>query len=271
MTWAASSGCADAILSLVNAGGKIDTVDKDGLTALHCASSRGHVECIEALLDLCGAEVDVRDHNGSSGLFYAVTLGHHDCCEVLTSKFKANPNLQDKKGRTPAHCGAAKGQLKTLKILQENKADLWIKNIRGDLPLHEAVHSGRKDLVQWLLAQKPEAVDFSNDEGRCPLHVAAINNHVEMCKIIIDFGCNLNSIMRNSKGQLMTAFDAARYRNNKGCAKYIQLHGGVTASKITSKSALQKALDKALTEKRKKLKKKVITEETSEEFIEVSF
>ena len=64
------------------------------------------------------------------------------------------------------------------------KADLWIPNIRGDLTLHEAVHSGRKDLVRWLLSQKSQnMVNVANNDGKCPLHIAAINNNVEMCKV----------------------------------------------------------------------------------------
>jgi ankyrin repeat protein len=85
------------------------------------------------------------------------------------------------------HCGAGKGQLDTLKVLAKSGANLWLKNHRGDLPLHEAVHSGRKDLVRWLLVQRPEATDSSNNDGRCPLHIAAINNHVEMCKVNTSF------------------------------------------------------------------------------------
>ena len=81
------------------------------------------------------------------------------------------------------HCGAGKGQLETLKVLAKSGANLWLTNHRGDLPLHEAVHSGRKDLVRWLLAQKPRAADAANHDGRCPLHIACINNHVEMCKV----------------------------------------------------------------------------------------
>ena len=96
-----------------------------------------------------------------------------------------------------AHCGAAKGQLATLKVLHLSNSDsLWLQNNRGDVPLHEAVHSGRKDLVRWMLAAaaargrrrgRPEEEDAataaSNHEGRCPLHVAALNNSVEMCKV----------------------------------------------------------------------------------------
>ena len=69
------SGSSDAILCLVNALATVEASDNDGLTALHCAASRGHYECIDTLIGLCGAEVDVIDQNGSTPLFYAVTLG----------------------------------------------------------------------------------------------------------------------------------------------------------------------------------------------------
>jgi hypothetical protein len=63
-------------------------------------------------------------------------------------------------------------------------------------------------------------------------------------QILIDKTASVNSIMRNSKGHLMTPLDAALYRGHRGCAKYIQLHGGVPASKLTDKTALRKALAK---------------------------
>ncbi len=50
--------------------------------------------------------------------------------------------------------------------------------------------------------------------------------------------------MRNSRGHLMTPLDAALYRGFRGCAKFVQLHGGVPANKITDKTALEKALSR---------------------------
>lgn len=127
------------------------------------------------------------DQNGSSPLFYAVTLGHAESVSRLLS-LGANPNKQDRKGRTPGHFGATKGQLEALKILKnQGKADLWLTNIRGDTTLHEAVHSGRKDLVRYLLSLFPSKVNAANHDGKCPLHVAAIANNVEMCKVIMPF------------------------------------------------------------------------------------
>ena len=117
---------------------------------------------------------------------------------------------------SPAYCGATKGQTETLRLLLQHGADVWLPNSKGDVPLHEAVASGRKDLVLWLLRQWGQneetqrhqrassasitlerhangtnnqetvvngAAQVVNTDGRSPLHVAAINNNVEMCKV----------------------------------------------------------------------------------------
>lgn len=56
----------------------------------------------------------ILDSNGCTALHYAVTLGHADATYLLLD-LNADPNRQDRKGRTPAHCGCAKGQFETVK------------------------------------------------------------------------------------------------------------------------------------------------------------
>ena len=108
--------------------------------------------------------------------------------------------------------------------------------------------AGSRDLIVWLLKQRPDAVNIPNQDGRTLLHLAALNNQIEICKVIMDHGAFVNPIMRNARGQLLTPLDAALHRGNRGCAKYLQLYGGVPASKITDKNALQKALVRAFSE-----------------------
>lgn len=139
---------------------------------------------------------------------------------------------------------------------------MWLRSTKGDTALHEAVGSGRKELLLWLLRQRNHAANLANKDGRCPLHVAAINNNVEMCKvclfkccflfsilimflvqILIDHDADINCIMRSSRGQLITPLDAALRRGNRDCAKFLVLHGGLPAAKLTDSRALSKALN----------------------------
>ena len=63
-------------------------------------------------------------------------------------------------------------------------------------------------------------------------------------QILIDHRAYVNPIMRNSRGHLMTPLDAALHKGFRGCAKFIQLHGGVPACKIADKDALQDAMSR---------------------------
>ena len=86
LLWAAGAGSVSAIGALVREGARVDSQEKDGLTPLHCAASRGHADTISCLVTECGASPSVTDSNGCSPLFYAVTLGHADCTEVKVSR-----------------------------------------------------------------------------------------------------------------------------------------------------------------------------------------
>lgn len=99
LIWAASSGSSDAIKCLHNAGANPFTHEKDGMTALHCAASKGHDKCVETLIDVCKCYVDMMDNNNCTPIFYAATIGHKEVCERLI-EYGANLYVQDVKGRT---------------------------------------------------------------------------------------------------------------------------------------------------------------------------
>ncbi|XP_050446939.1 ankycorbin isoform X1 [Cataglyphis hispanica] len=240
--WAASAGSVEAVLALARAGGSAaaGTSDKDGLTALHCAASRGHARCVETLVNLCGSHPDHVDDNGCSALHYAATLGHADATALIL-KLGADPNRQDRKGRTPALCAAAKGQLETLKILSQHGGSLHARTVRGTGIGHEAVASGRIELIKWLAKKRPSTLDVATPDGKTPLHVAALHGYLDACKILLDHGARINAVLRTSKGNSMTPLDAALYRGHRDCAKLIQMHGGSTAQQLrTHKTAPNK-------------------------------
>jgi len=73
------------------------------VTALHCASSRGHLACVDVLLT-SSANVNSVDCCGCTPLFYAITLGHAHAVTSLLH-YGANPNHVDLIGRTYVfHC-----------------------------------------------------------------------------------------------------------------------------------------------------------------------
>ncbi|KAK4336738.1 hypothetical protein RND71_043655 [Anisodus tanguticus] len=118
----ASSGECKAIKELLNAGAEINAQDKDGLT-----------------------DINAEDRIGATPLHYAATFGSVDACRLILN-YGAFVDSVDFKGRSVMHCAASKGNFLICKSLYEEfDADLWKRNAKGELPLHEAVRSGKKD------------------------------------------------------------------------------------------------------------------------------
>lgn len=111
-------------------------------------------------------------------------------------------------------------------------ANLWLRNARGDLPVHEAATSGRMELVEWLLQQKQNHINSSSNDGRTILHIAAGNDKIDMCKMLIETGADVNAVYRNAKNVVKTPLDCALQKGFRTTAKYIQMHGGLPANKL---------------------------------------
>ncbi|CAF1169326.1 unnamed protein product, partial [Didymodactylos carnosus] len=218
--WAASAGAVQANRLLWKSGADPFRVEKDGLTALHCSSTRGYLNCIKFLIEECKCNIEAEDVNGCTPIFYAVTMGHGHACKVLLD-LKANPNHQDNRGRTPIHCAATKGNIECLTLLERYHGNIWIKTKRGDCPLHEAVNARETKLVSHILQCNPSKVDFRNGENRSCLHIAASNGDNNMCDTLIKHGARINILLRTSTGNYLTPFDIARIRQQDLCAKFL--------------------------------------------------
>lgn len=218
--WAASNGNLEAMHSLKQAGGDLLAVDRDRLGVLHCAASHGYHETIDFFMDAVPhTAVDQRDRAGHTALFYAVTYGHYEAAKRLLD-YGANPNHQDHRLRTPPHCAAAKGQMRMLKLLKQYTASFEIQNYRGDLPVHEAVQAGSKDVVDWLLALQPSSVNAASHEGRTCLHLAAAQGNLEMVVLLCTRGCFVNPLMLY-KNNLFTPLDLAQRKNHQVVVDYL--------------------------------------------------
>ncbi|CAL1530405.1 unnamed protein product, partial [Lymnaea stagnalis] len=237
--WAASAGNDEACRILVESGADVNRADKDDLTALHCAASRGHASCVTTLIKHCQAEVDPVDKNQCTPLFYATTLGHIGCIRVLLD-LGADIKHTDTRGRTIGHCATVSGSTDALQVLREYKVDLWARNLKGDQPIHEASQSGHIEVVRYLLDHADggpsSVIDSGNNDGRTCLHIAALTNNVWLCKFLLERDANVNAVMVN-KGKYYTPYDAALIKGHKEAKDLLYAHSGRPASAVTDHAA----------------------------------
>ncbi|XP_067943523.1 acyl-CoA-binding domain-containing protein 6-like [Watersipora subatra] len=76
----------------------INSLDETGMSLLHWASDRGHLDTAALLLKR-GADVNVRDFDGQTPLHYASACGHNRVAELLLDN-GLDANIRDNEGFT---------------------------------------------------------------------------------------------------------------------------------------------------------------------------
>ena len=100
---ATSKGNIGSIKALINYGAKykanVDFPDLYKNTALHQASTSGRADIVNVLLD-AGADINLADQDHNTALHFASELGHNEVVNALIGK-GANTELANKQGQTP--------------------------------------------------------------------------------------------------------------------------------------------------------------------------
>ena len=73
-------------------------------------------------------------------------------------------SLINQRGNTALHWAALNGNLEIVKALVEAGADLASKNIAGHDAAFEAEQSGKEEVANWLLSNRPEAEEVGVEE-----------------------------------------------------------------------------------------------------------
>ncbi|KAJ1437023.1 Photosystem I PsaG/PsaK domain, chloroplastic [Sesbania bispinosa] len=139
--------CMDKLLEN---GFDIDSLNKEGLTALHKAII-GKKEAVISHLLRKGASPHVKDKDGVTPLHYAVQVGAKQTVKLLI-KYKVDVNVADTEGWTPLHVAIQSRNRDIAKILLVNGADKTRKNKDGKTALDLSLCYG-KDFKSYDLAR----------------------------------------------------------------------------------------------------------------------
>ncbi|KAI9333516.1 ankyrin repeat-containing domain protein [Zopfochytrium polystomum] len=196
---ACSGGHLSVVELLVERGGaSVETRDESGRSALHCAASTGRVDVIEYLV-MKGADVHATTTAGTSitPLFAACRGGHVDAARALV-KHGAKKRVRVSQRVCPLHVACYMGHVGVVEVLLDER---WETSGFDEL-LDVAVSSGHVEVVELLLHRK--ACRSATDRKRKKwfrgagteaeaLVNAARQGHVEMARVLLDYGAAVDS------------------------------------------------------------------------------
>nr|XP_014343721.1 PREDICTED: E3 ubiquitin-protein ligase MIB1 [Latimeria chalumnae] len=204
MQAASQNGHVDILKLLLKHNVDVEAEDKDGDRAVHHAAFGDEGAVIE-VLHRGGADLNARNKRRQTPLHIAVNKGHLQVVKTLLD-FSCHPSLQDSEGDTPLHDAISKKRDDILAVLLEATADVTITNNNGFNALHHAALRGNPSAMRVLLSKlpRPWIVDEKKDDGYTALHLAALNNHVEVAELLVHqlLSCDEDELAVSSKGLL---------------------------------------------------------------------
>ena len=172
-----------------------------------------------------GTSVNIQDSNNWTLLHYACRDGRDSITSLLLAK-GANPNIQTNNGYTPLFLSAYNGHINIFEYLLDNNADIDIRTNDGTAVweitnkdnwtlLHYASKGGSDSIVSLVL-NKGANPNTQTNKGWTPLILAAYNNNIVACFILIKNNADINLKDNSNK-------TAADYAEQKGNAKITHL------------------------------------------------
>ena len=239
--------------TLTGLNSKLNSRDSYGNTPLHTAAWQGDYDWARSLIDQ-GADIEAKNNYGHTALHAAAQNGYWQIVEYLLHH-KANVNARNVQGNTPLRLAVSNGQLQVAKYLMNKSINLAAKD--KDSLLLEAIKSQNIKLVQFLidnnanlavkdedgnsllqiaiskthinmmlvklLLQQKEAgfLEAKNMDGNTPLHIAILNDDLDLVKFFAEAGANLEAT--DEAGG--TALHVAAWDGHTEIAKYLVEQG----------------------------------------------
>ena len=145
--YSSRDGDIDGVNAALAQGGGVTVRNSQGFTPLLAAAYNGHTDICGLLLAHGSNVNEVDPETKDTALDYAAFYGHNASVEALLS-WGAEVNPQDYAGDTPLH--AACQELCVLTLLKAG-ASLTLPNNVGSLPIHNAAHGNRVEIIRTLL------------------------------------------------------------------------------------------------------------------------
>ncbi len=199
LQYAALCGNQGLVSFLLQSGACIDTCDENNRTALHLASSEGHLEICQTLVNHLIMPnsnmptdpvetriahqkkltfIDATDVDNRTALLDAAERGHLDVVKYLLEN-SADLSIADFSGRNPLHVSCGEGHTQVVEYLLVKGASVGTPDYNQRFPLHWASKHGKTDIVEPLI-EKGAVVGVVDAMQDTPLHLACDGGHIQV-------------------------------------------------------------------------------------------
>ncbi len=180
------TGDVDQVISLINSGIPIDTINKSGQTALHFAVQNQATFLIKALIKN-GANINILDEDRNTPTQVAIKNLKFKIAELISDTAHIYQQLQNEKFAKYAQA-VLSADIPTIKeCLEENTFINKPIDYLQNSALHVAFSKKNIELIACLVIYTP-SLSLTNECDTTPIDIAILNNFNEGIEILIQSG-----------------------------------------------------------------------------------
>ncbi|KAG4967723.1 hypothetical protein JHK82_033431 [Glycine max] len=145
------------------------------------------------------------NEHGDTPLHEAIHSGDVDVIKEIFCADNDVVHYLNKSRRSPLYLAVVNGNVEILNLLLEIPFPVDLPQCLGNSPLHAALLERKSDLINGILAKRPELVYLRDEDGGTPLHYAAYIGYVEGFHILLENSIdssNQTALEGNKKGHL---------------------------------------------------------------------
>jgi len=188
--------------------------DSSGWTCAHAAASKGHVRCLEFIIQV-GVDVTQPSHvDGTTPLYCAKEAGQSEVVEILKkirdeklfqyARFGniegmqsclndgSNVNCCPFGSQSSAYIAAYCGELHSIAFLYDKGADLTLADKDGFSCAHAAASRGHLEILRFLFETANINLTVKTKSGKTTIHLAAENSHDHVVQYIAPHFCEIH-------------------------------------------------------------------------------
>ncbi|XP_053319557.1 uveal autoantigen with coiled-coil domains and ankyrin repeats isoform X2 [Spea bombifrons] len=189
---AAERGDVEKISStLAKKGVNPSKLDLEGRSAFHIVASKGHLECLNAIL-LHGVDLTAPDAAGRNALHLSAKYGHSLCLQKLL-QFNCPTENVDLQGRTALHDAAMSDCCSSVQLLCDHGASVNAKDGDGRTPLSLATQMCRPAICQ-LLIDKGADINARDKQNKTPLMLGCEYGCKESVEVLLRGGADIGLV-----------------------------------------------------------------------------
>ena len=237
---AARTNQVETMRFLIEMGSPINGVDADGNTALHVATNACAFEAIQFLLNK-SADNTILNNSQDAALHIAVRSGNVDLVNVFLQHESVDLIVAGYRKRTPLHIAAEHDLVDVVDAFNnaicvvkqwKEKASFRLCAADSDnlTPIHFAARCGSAKVLRYMISHCTEhgypieaVLKFIDEEQSTPLHVAIDSGHLNVVKVLLEFGAS--PIARN--GDQIPPFHLACFQGRLEMVEAMVEQGGL--------------------------------------------